>query len=57
MDQTDCYRSMGRRLDKRRSIRYACTVRAFCNGRITACAPHFGLLKILFLEHHATTRQ
>ena len=22
-----------------------------------ACAPRFGLLKILFLEHHATTRQ
>ena len=22
-----------------------------------ACAPHFSLLKILFLEHHATTRQ
>ena len=22
-----------------------------------ACAPHFGLLKILFLEHHVTTRQ
>ena len=22
-----------------------------------ACAPHFGLLKILFLERHVTTRQ
>ena len=22
-----------------------------------ACAPHFGLLKILFLEHYTTTRQ
>ena len=23
----------------------------------TACAPHFDLLKILFLEHHVTARQ
>ena len=25
--------------------------------QMTACAPHFGLLKLLFLEHHETTRQ
>ena len=23
----------------------------------TACAPHFGLLKLLFLEHYVTARQ
>ena len=23
----------------------------------TACAPHFGVLKLLFLEHHVTARQ
>ena len=28
-----------------------------CPRLTAACAPHFGLLKILFLEHHTTTRQ
>ena len=24
---------------------------------MTTCAPHFGLLKLLFLKHHVTARQ